>query len=43
MGRWGNGMYESDSALDYFAKITDLFERELAYWFVPVRVSHDAR
>ena len=38
MGRWGNGIYESDSALDYFGTISDRLEREIAYWFSPEQV-----
>jgi hypothetical protein len=29
MGRWGDGIYESDAALDYFSKITDFIDREM--------------
>lgn len=39
MGRWGKGIYQSDSALDYFSTISDYFERELAYQFAPEHVS----
>jgi hypothetical protein len=39
MGRWGKGIYQSDSALDYFSTIADYIERELAYWFAPEHVS----
>lgn len=38
MGRWGDGIYESNSALDYFSTISDRFEREIAYWFSPEHV-----
>jgi hypothetical protein len=38
MGRWGDGIYDSDSALDYFGSITDQVEREIAYWFSPEHV-----
>jgi hypothetical protein len=42
MGRWGDGIYDSDSALDYFATITDKFERELDYWFSPEKIVHES-
>jgi len=35
MGRSGDRIYESDAALDYQSTITDLLERELAYWLFP--------
>src|SRR5689334_17041815 len=41
MGRWGDGIYESDSALDYFSTISDRFEREIAYWFSSEHVIHN--
>lgn len=40
MGRWGDGLYESDSALDFFATITDRLEREAAYLFTPENIAH---
>jgi hypothetical protein len=40
MGRWGVGIYESDTALDYFSEITALLEREIAYWFAPEHVNN---
>jgi hypothetical protein len=39
MGRWGKGIYESDSALDYFSTITDYVEREIAYWLSPEQIT----
>lgn len=38
MGRWGDRLYESDGALDYFAGITDRIMREIYYLFSPERV-----
>jgi hypothetical protein len=35
MGRWGDGIYDSDWALDYFGKVTDQIERELFVWLTP--------
>jgi hypothetical protein len=42
MGFWGTKLYQSDQALDYFSTITDLLEREMAYWFSPEQVRHEA-
>jgi hypothetical protein len=41
MGRWGDGIYESDSALDYFSTISDRFEREMAYFFCADQIAPD--
>lgn len=41
MGRWGKGIYESDSALDFFDKITFRFLREIAYWLSSEQIVHD--
>ncbi|MBI1256839.1 MAG: hypothetical protein GC204_05165 [Chloroflexi bacterium] len=38
MGRWGKGIYDSDQALDYHITITNLLDRELAYWMIPENV-----
>jgi hypothetical protein len=38
MGRFADGLYGSDSTLDYFAKFTNKFEHELDYWFSPQNV-----
>jgi hypothetical protein len=38
MGRWGNKIYQSDSALDFFATIIHQLEREIAYWISPEQV-----
>ncbi len=40
MGRWGDGLYESDSALDFFSTITDRLEREAAYLFTAENIAH---
>lgn len=39
MGRWGDGLYDSDDALDFFSTITGRLERELAHWLMPERVA----
>lgn len=40
MGRWGDGLYESDSALEFFSTITDRLEREAAYLFTAENIVH---
>jgi hypothetical protein len=43
MGRWGDELYESDSARDYFLiAVTKKIERELAFWLSPEEVDHDS-
>ncbi len=42
MGRWGKGIYQSDSALDYFSTITDRIEREFAFQFSPEQAKPEA-
>jgi hypothetical protein len=42
MGRWGNNIFESDAALDFFSTITDRLEREIAYWMSPEQVRDDS-
>lgn len=39
MGTWGDGIYDSNSALDYLATITDTLDREIHYWVIPENVS----
>jgi hypothetical protein len=41
MGRWGDELYESDSALDFLSIITDKLERELAFLISPDQVIDD--
>lgn len=43
MGRWGEHIYGSDKALDYHLTITNLLERELAYWLSPAQVDNSDR
>ena len=44
MGRWGDGLYESDSALDWFAvHIAARLERELIFRFAIEKVKQDTR
>lgn len=38
MGRWGKGIYDGDSPLDYLSTITDRIEREIEYWVSPEQV-----
>lgn len=38
MSRGGTGVYDSDAAMDYFASITDMLDREINYWCVPEKV-----
>jgi hypothetical protein len=38
MGRWGDGIYDSDSALDYFETIDNVLKREINYWCLPEKV-----
>jgi hypothetical protein len=40
MGRWGDGIYDSDQALDYESTITDHLVREIVYRMTPEQVSH---
>lgn len=39
MGRFGDGIYGSDKALDYLYIVTKRIERELAYWLSPEQVT----
>lgn len=32
MGRWGSGIYDSDTALDYQSTITNMLHREVVFW-----------
>ncbi|MCA0454805.1 MAG: hypothetical protein LCI00_12605 [Chloroflexi bacterium] len=41
MGRWGKGIYDGDSPLDYFMSITDRIEREIEYWVSPEQVANN--
>jgi hypothetical protein len=44
MGRWGDGIYESDSALDAFAiTISDFLEREFIYLLFSGKPAHPSR
>jgi hypothetical protein len=44
MGRWGDGIYESDSALDFFfGTITKRLIRDMVFWFSPEQVDQSAR
>jgi hypothetical protein len=42
MGRWGDGIYEGDSAMDYFAIITEALDREINYLCIPEKVFNKA-
>lgn len=41
MGRWGDGIYKSDDALDYLLGVKHRVMSELAYWFVPEVITPD--
>jgi hypothetical protein len=42
MGRWGDGLYHSDQALDFFGEhISAILEREIAFWTTPEEVTAD--
>lgn len=41
MGRWGDKIYESDAALDYFVIFTERIEREIVYLFAPEQIRHN--
>jgi hypothetical protein len=43
MGRWGNELYESDSALDFHYLFTKQVERELAFLLSPEQIKDDNR
>jgi hypothetical protein len=42
MGRWGDGIYDSDDALDYFMTFQDMLARELFYLLSPQIVLHQS-
>lgn len=41
MGRWGDEIYDSDSACEAYGLITRQIERELAFWLSPEQVTED--
>jgi hypothetical protein len=43
MGRgFGDGIYDSDMALDYESTITDRLERDIAYWVTPEQIDRSS-
>lgn len=38
MGRWGDKIYDSDAALDFFSRLSDLLMREINYLLSPEQV-----
>jgi hypothetical protein len=43
MGRWGKGIYDSDSSLDYLSTITDFLMKDVSHWFAPEQVYQSSK